>query len=116
MEFKDRFKYLRKQRRLSQTQIAIDLKVSKSLVGLYETGKRKPTADGLQEIADYFNVTLDYLVGKEDVSMYYFAPEIGMVAQAMREQPRLKKLFLTIYELPKEDFELIVLFVERLSK
>lgn len=58
-------KELRKDRKISQTQIAKELKMTQRMYSTYETGERKPTIDTLIDIANYFNVTLDYLTGNE---------------------------------------------------
>lgn len=76
MEFKDRLKELRIARGYSQISLADALGVSKSTIGAYETGDRKPSYEGQEQIADFFNVSIDYLRGKEDGSMYYLSPEI----------------------------------------
>lgn len=58
-------KELRKDRKLSQTKVAKALKMTQRMYSTYETGDRKPTIDTLMDIANYFNVTLDYLTGNE---------------------------------------------------
>ncbi|MDE6670653.1 MAG: helix-turn-helix domain-containing protein [Ruminococcus sp.] len=58
-------KELRKDRKISQTKIAEDLKITQRMYSTYETGDRTPTIDILMEIANYFNVTLDFLTGNE---------------------------------------------------
>lgn len=66
-KFSDRFKQLRKQRNLSQQDLANQLGYTKSRVNMYERGEREPSYEVLEEIADYFNVDLDYLHGKSDI-------------------------------------------------
>ena len=57
---------IRKQRRLSQQRVAIDLNISRESLSYYETGKREPSLALLQALSDYFNVSIHYLVtGKE---------------------------------------------------
>lgn len=51
MEFKDRLKSLRLKNGLSQAILADMLDVSSSLIGLYETGKRKPSAEKIESLA-----------------------------------------------------------------
>ena len=72
MEFKDILKELRNRKGLSQEELSCKLKVSKSLIGLYETGDRKPSYDMLEDIADFFNISIDCLVGKDDKSGQHF--------------------------------------------
>ena len=70
MEFKDVLKELRIKRGYSQVSLAKALGVSKSLIGAYETGDRKPSFESQEEIADFFNVSIDYLLGRENKSTY----------------------------------------------
>mgnify|MGYP000957599873 FL=1 len=57
-------KELRNKNGLTQEQLAANLGVSKSLISMYENGHRMPTIEGLEQIADYFNVDINYLRGK----------------------------------------------------
>lgn len=70
--FSNRLKLLRKEHNLSQMELARQLGcVSKSSVNMYERGEREPSFETLETIADYFNVDLDYLLGKSDVPNRY---------------------------------------------
>ena len=61
-----RLKQLRTKKQLSQEELAKELGVSKSAIGMYERGKRTPPYESLEEIADYFNVDMDFLMGRTD--------------------------------------------------
>lgn len=67
-KFSEKFKELRKSRSLSQQELADYLHTSKSSVNMYERGEREPGLEMLEAIADYFNVDMDYLVGKADIA------------------------------------------------
>lgn len=59
-------KILRKQRRLNQQKIAIDLNISRETISYYENGKRNPDIQMLKLLSKYFNVSIDFLInGKE---------------------------------------------------
>lgn len=62
--FSDRLKSLREEHGLSQIQLAKALGMSNGAIGNYESGQRKPRYEDLENIADYFNVELDYLLGR----------------------------------------------------
>ncbi len=62
----ERMKELRKERRLRQEDIAAALKLSLSAYCRYEQGKREPTASVLESIADHYNVSVDYLLGRRN--------------------------------------------------
>lgn len=66
-KFSDRFKQLRTERRLSQQNLADQLGFSKSSVNMYERGEREPGLESMETIADYFNVDLDYLMGRSAI-------------------------------------------------
>ncbi len=65
--FTIRFKELRKSAGFTQDELANKLGIVKSTVSMYETGKRQPDFEKLEEIADLFNVNMDYLLGRSDV-------------------------------------------------
>ncbi len=67
-KFSEKFKELRQSRNLSQQQLADYLHTSKSSVNMYERGEREPGLEMLEAIADYFNVDMDYLIGKSDIA------------------------------------------------
>ena len=62
MEFKDRLVELRKQNDVSQKDLAHVLGVKTGTIGNYEVGSRFPRANELIKIADYFGVSIDYLL------------------------------------------------------
>lgn len=66
MEFAQRLKMLRERAGLSQDALAAELNKSKSLICMYESGKRTPPFETQELIADFFNVGLDYLMGRDD--------------------------------------------------
>lgn len=65
MEFAKKFKELRKDRDLSQVEVAKQLNISRSTVGKYETGDRLPDLNMFVKIADLFDVTADELLGRD---------------------------------------------------
>lgn len=75
MDFASRLKELRAKRSMSQAELAKQLGVSKSRISMYELGEREPDFYTLELIADYFNVDMDYLLGKKGVSTYVMSPK-----------------------------------------
>ena len=65
MEFKDMLKYFRQNAGLSQRELAKRLGVSPSTISMYEVGNREPDFETEEKIADYFNVDLNTLRGKD---------------------------------------------------
>lgn len=56
--------YLRKEKGISQKQASVDLGISQSLLSHYEKGVRECGLDFVVKIADYYNVSCDYLLGR----------------------------------------------------
>ncbi|MEX6519262.1 LexA family protein [Fusobacterium animalis] len=72
-EIKDRIVSLRNEKNITQSQLAEELNISPSAIGMYEQGRRKPSYELLEEICDYFNVDMDYLMGRSDIKNRYQA-------------------------------------------
>lgn len=65
--FKDKLKNLRKSKGLSQNKLAEELNIAQSTLANYESGARQPrTKDDWLSIANYFNVTVGYLMDETD--------------------------------------------------
>lgn len=76
--FEDMLKFLRKQRGMSQLELSEVLGVGKSTISMYENGQRKPSFEVLEEIADFFNVDMDYLLGKSTCKNRYQEKEVSL--------------------------------------
>ena len=59
-----RLREIRKSRGISQLKLAMDLNMNQNTISRYETGEREPGISDLIKIADYFDVSIDYLVGR----------------------------------------------------
>ncbi len=66
MEFKDRLRELRLSKKLSQTEFGNRFNVIKQTVSSWETGNSRPDIILASEMADFFEVTTDYLLGRTD--------------------------------------------------
>ena len=63
-DFSAHLKNLRLSKKLTQKQLAENLNVTEHCIQHYERGSRKPTYDMMISLADYFDVSLDYLTGR----------------------------------------------------
>ena len=61
-----RLKILRKKRRISQLKLAMDLNMNQNSISRYENGEREADYETLIRFADYFNVSIDYLLERTD--------------------------------------------------
>lgn len=72
--FSERLKQLRRKRGITQIQFAQDFNISKGTIGMWETGRREPDFETATRIADYFHVSMDHLLGRDEKKP---APENG---------------------------------------
>ncbi len=61
-----RLKQLRKEHGISQLKLAMDLSTNQNTISRYETGEREADYKTLIKIADYFDVSIDYLLERTD--------------------------------------------------
>ena len=95
-----RLKDLRKAQGLSQEQLAKELDVARTTYNHYEIEKSEPNIKTLIKLADYFDVSLDYLCERQ------WNNQIGYVADDRRED------MIKISELSDEEFKLVVAYVQ----
>ena len=90
------FEKLLKSHNITAYRVAKDTGISTATLTQWKNGTSTPKSDKLQKIADYFDVTLDYLTtGKETASRdhYYINNETVKVAQEIFENKELRMLF-----------------------
>lgn len=74
--FAQRIKELRKKNNMTQVQLAEKLGVSKGTVAMWETGKRKPSYDTLNDLCDIFDRRLEFILGySNDESPFHLTEE-----------------------------------------
>ena len=64
VKFAERLKELRSEKGITQVQIAAAIGVSKGLISLWENELREPTLSNLIALADFYDVSLDFLAGR----------------------------------------------------
>ncbi|WP_427339585.1 helix-turn-helix domain-containing protein [Caloranaerobacter sp. DY30410] len=67
MTFAERLKLLREEKGLTQQDIANILDVGRATIAGYETKGKQPDYEKLKKLADFFNVSIDYLLGRTDI-------------------------------------------------
>lgn len=118
--FQNVFKQLRLSSGLTQQEVADKLGISRSTIGMYETGAREPDYATLETIADFFNVDIDYLLGRTNKttvlpeSTYYLNDDARNLAQFMFENPEYKVLFDASRKVKKEDIEFVKQMIDRM--
>ena len=111
--FAKRIKSLREQNGLSMEQLANQFNSTKSRVSMWENNGTVPRVDILVKLANYFNVTTDYLLGNDDMSNV--TPENGKLNSLQRNlgklneeelktaEGKLKLVFKDIFEDEEDD-------------
>lgn len=86
-----KIKLLREQIGKTQAQVAVDLNITRTKFARYEMGESSPKVETLIKLADYFDVSLDYLCGRQ------YNNKIGYIPDDKKE------LVKTLLELNNED-------------
>ena len=111
--FHIRLKELREKAGYSQYSLADALNIAQSTVGNWEAGKREPNFVTAQRIADFFNVTTDYLLGRTNdpappnIKSPVYDDEALELMEEMHKRPELKVLFSTTKKATRKDIEAV---------
>lgn len=108
--------YLRKQKGKTQQDIAKVIGITRPAYTAYETGKRNPDYDTLQKIADYYDVTTDYLLGRSDSISISPIDKDEEAFQAFVNNPSLQKWYKELPKSPEEDLEQLRTVWEMINK
>lgn len=99
-----RLKALRIEKKLTQKQLAEKINVTHVSISGYESGNRSPDTDTLQRLADYFEVSTDYLLGRTNIPALTPQEKDEAAFQAFANDP---ELYVFYKELPKSDEEAV---------
>lgn len=97
---KDKIRELRKERGMTQKEVAERLGIGGSTMTMYETGRREPNMETLIKIADFFDVSTDYLLGKTKAKN-----EKEVISRALVDDPELYNFWKKLSE--REDLQLL---------
>lgn len=119
-KFANVLKELRIKSGLTQQEMADKLKISRSSIGMYENGEREPSFELLEMIADYFNVDMNYLLGKKELSEnipqgYYLNEDARDMAQFLYDNPEYKVLFDATRKVKKDDIQFVKEMIDRMN-
>ncbi len=107
--FGERLKALREERKISQLDLGKLFNLSQSTIAYYESGKKQPYLNMLEKFSDYFNVSVDYLLGRTDVRQQpetsvahrVSDPMSDLPPEALDELEKLKQYVLSKYRKDK---------------
>jgi len=103
-QFKKRFAELRAETGLSQLKLGKLLNLSPATIGYYENGDRVPDIVTAARIADYFSVSVDYLLGLSDIKSTEQDMKIACEVTGLSEEAIKNITFYELCEYPGEDF------------
>jgi transcriptional regulator with XRE-family HTH domain len=87
--FSERLRGLRKKYEISQDKLAKELGTTKATISRYENGLREPKAEFVQQLAGYFHVSVDYLLGETDVPEKSKLTPNDRITQIVADDPDL---------------------------
>ena len=88
--------------------------ITKSTFSDWKSGRSEPKKEKLQKIADFFDVSLDYLMTGEEQNGYYLNEETAKLAQEMFEDEDMRSLFNMKRNMPPERFKAHMEFMKNL--
>ena len=109
MEFGEFLAELRKERRLLQKEVANYLNVTVATVSNYEKGVHSPDLDTLVKLADFFDVSTDYLLQRTD-----YKASLNMLNKTLTADYRVSDLLNTILEMDQHSMEALLDYYELL--
>lgn len=97
MKYGNRIAKLRDERRLTQEELAGKVGITRAALSHYENNRREPDYDTIQKIADYFQVSIDYIMGRSSEPTLSDGKVHDFIEQVeLSEQSALEKFELTI--------------------
>ena len=100
-----RLKELRQEKHLLQKELANKVNLSQQTISLYESGKRQPDYATLERLADFFEVTTDYLLGRTNQKYFKQDETIAFHAKGELNDEDMKMVKDLIDRLVKEEKE-----------
>lgn len=120
----NRLRRLRQEKNISQSALANYLGVTQQTVSAYESGDREPDLETLNKMADFFDVSVDYLLGRTDIRN-----SADKIAQALKDDPELlefwedlssrenlKIMFKQAKDLPDSDIRTLIMLIRRFKQ
>ena len=102
---------------VSTYKVSKETGIATSTFSDWKNGKSVPKQDKLQKIADYFGVTLEYLMsGKEEIEFDYLNEESRQIAKDAYNNPDLRILFNASKDVSPEDLRFVIEMVKKLKK
>ena len=121
--FGERLKTLRTNRGLSQDDLCNELNtrygtsINKSMISKWENNKEEPRMEYARKLVNYFNVSLDYLLGLKDSEIQHINNDEALeYLDEIHKRPEMKTLFSVSRKATKEDIETAITLIEALKR
>lgn len=112
--FSEMIKKIRKANGLTQVEFASIFNISNGTIAMWETNKRQPDYDMVVKIANYFNVSIDYLLGRADV------PNQNNIELNNKQENKVTLIGrggrYFSYNISEQDIELVKQFLEKFDQ
>ncbi|KQX51996.1 XRE family transcriptional regulator [Paenibacillus sp. Root444D2] len=98
LKYGDRIALLREKRGLTQEELSNKIGISRAALSHYETNRREPDYETINKIANFFNVTVDYLLGRTDQPQTVLDHDVREFVEHLdlTDESILKKFSLTV--------------------
>lgn len=110
----DIFERLCHEKGVTPYRVCKETGLTTSTISNWKAGRYTPKQDKMQKIADYFGVTVDYLMTGEEKEGYYLNEETAKLAQEMFEDEDMRSLFDMKRNMPPERFKAHMDFMKNL--
>lgn len=113
----DIFEQLLQKKGLSTYKVAKETGIAQSVFSSWKNGISSPKSDKMQKIADYLNVSVDYLMnGEQKENAYYLNDETAQIAQEIFENKNLRVLFDVARDTSPERLKAYTEFLQKLKE
>lgn len=110
----NRIRELREHRDMDQKALAAQIGVSQPTVSDWETGRKVPSSKSAARLADFFGVSIDWLLGRT-IEQPEGEEDVWALRERLRRQPELRLLFSATEKATKEDLLKTVRILEALK-
>lgn len=107
---------LRDSRCIKDADVVRATGITKSTFSDWKSGRSEPKKEKLQKIADYFDVSVEYLMTGEEPDGYYLNNEARDMAQFLYDNPGYKVLFDASRKVKPDDIKFVAEMIDRVTK
>lgn len=112
------FEQLLQKNKITSYKLSKDTGISQTILSNWKNGRNTPKYEKLKQIAEYFGVSIEYLMGEDEEKEdnYYLNPDTRKIAQEVFEDKNLRLLFDASRNANPEDIKLAAEMLQRMKK